>query len=225
MDRKIVVSTLVLTLTLGLLAGFLADGPASRVPPVLAAACQAAHGLCNYGTDHTRTATLNVEHSTSGGSTTPVEPASGETWTITAYWDTATGVPCLEHSETASVDVDWNGSSWVVSNKSTTSNILDMKVCTTDTGCQSGGTLHDSGYQLAVDITNPVTISGTPYNLRLVTFTSSSVDDGYELNLGTCTLGNSVTPTSDSFSQSDAGPFECDFACQSGAPTVNITYE
>ena len=225
MSRKIVVSTVVLTLTLGLLAGFLADVPASRVPSVLAAACQAPNALCNGGADPTKTATMNVEHSTTGGASVPVEPDSGETWTITAYWNTQYGTPCSERSETASVDVDWNGSGWVVSNKSTTSNILDMKWCTTDVGCESGGTLHDSGYQLAVDITDRVTVGPNTYNLRLVTFTASNIDDGYELDLGTCTLGNSVTPTSSSFSGSDSGSFECSFDCQTGAPTVNITYQ
>jgi len=217
-----VVSTLVLTLTLGLVAGFLADVPASRVPPVLAAACQPFNGYCSGGTDLTKTATMNVEHSTVGGAAVPVEPDSGETWTIIAFWNTAPGGgPCLEYSEQASVDVDWNGSSWVVSNKSTTTNILDMKVCTTDVGCESGGTLHDSGYQLAVNITDPV----GAYNLRLVSFASSSIDDGYELNLGTCTLGDSVTPTSASFVASDSGPFECSYECQTGAPTAYILYE
>jgi hypothetical protein len=153
MSRKIVVSTLVLTLTLGLLAGFLADVPASRVPQVLAAACKGPNGLCNGGLDPTKTATMNVEHSTVGGASVPVEPDSGESWTITAYWNTQYGTPCSERSETAGVDVDWNGSGWVVSNKSTTSNILDMKVCTAGLGCLSGGTLHDFEYQLAVDIT------------------------------------------------------------------------
>ena len=225
MSRKIVASTLVLTLTLGLLVGFLADMPASRVPSVLAAACQAAHGLCNYGLDHTKTATLSVEHRTTGANTDPVEPDTGETWSITAYWNTAGVGNCLERSETASVDVDWNGSGWVVSNKSTTSNILDMKVCTAGLGCLSGGTLHDFEYQLAIDITDPVSLGLYSYNLRRVDFTASNIDDGNVLDLGVCTLGTSVTRTAASFSQSDSGPFECSFDCQSGAPSVTIAYQ
>jgi hypothetical protein len=206
----------------GLVGGFLMGAP-SEVPPVYAAACQAANGVCSGGSDTTKTATLNVSHQTLGA--VPVEPDDGETWTIKAYWnDNVAPPPCTERTETASVDVSWNGSSWVVSNKSTTDNIVDMRVCTTDVGCASGGGTHDWKYQLAVDITDPVLYHSIPFNLRRVEFTSSSMDDGYELDLGNCTLGDSVSPTSASFSQADTGPFECSFMCQDGAPSVTITY-
>ena len=113
-------------LLLGLVVGFLADVRQGDVPSVGAAVCKASNGACTGG-DLTKTSALGVTHlTTNGENAIPVEPDTGESWAIKAYWNTAgSGVGCLEYTETATVDVDWNGSSWVLSNETVTAHILD----------------------------------------------------------------------------------------------------
>ncbi len=54
---------------------------------------------------------LDAAHGKSyGDQLLPVEPRSGESWSITGYWNTA-DVPCSQHQETATVDAYWNGTS------------------------------------------------------------------------------------------------------------------
>jgi len=157
----------------------------------------------------------------------PVEPDSGESWGITAYWNTAGGgVNCLEIIENATVDVDWNGSSWVLSNKTLTANIVGIYLCSQDSlNCSTVNGTHSAGYKLVVDLTDPVG-TGPPYNLRKVDYATTSVDDGYELDMEQCTLGGSVSPTSQSFSQTDTGGFECELTCSTiSGPSLTIAYE
>jgi hypothetical protein len=67
----------------------------------------------------------NATVSGGGGSTYLVEPNSGESWTITAHWQAAAA--CVTpYTEVATVDVDWNGSVWVLSNETLTDSIVDI---------------------------------------------------------------------------------------------------
>ncbi|MFQ5517221.1 MAG: hypothetical protein ACE5E8_06570, partial [Acidimicrobiia bacterium] len=137
---------------------------------------------------------------------TPVEPDDGETWDITAYWNTATA-PCQQYTETASVEVSWNGTGWVLTNKTTTTNITAIDVCDLDT-CSAEDT-HSWGYELRENIVDPVTVGLPVYHLRQVVYTTTAEDDGFELDTANCTLGNAVSPDSASYNATDPGPFEC----------------
>jgi hypothetical protein len=201
-----------------LLAGFLADTP-SEVPPAHAAVCQATQGFCLHGY---RSAIVDVDHVVPGGTGgTPVEPDDGESWNITAYWNT-NNFPCVERTETATVDVSWNGSDWVLSNESTTTNIFDIELCGSGSSCTAEYT-HSYGYRLVAKVYDPVVYN--QYNLRQVVFTTTSVDDGYEIDTSTCTTGDSVSPTSQSFSATDSPTHECGFSCGNTGTTLNLTYE
>jgi len=221
--RLLAVSTVVLSiLAVGVLLGSVAEFPAAlaQVTP-----CQVSNGLCSGGTDLTKTASLTVYHNTNDANVDPVEPDDGETWNIKAYWNTAPPSPCFEVSETASVEVSWNGTTWELSNTSTTTNIVGISVCHPGDLCSSGGTSHDFDYELIVDLTDPVASPLRVYNLRQVVFTTTSMDDGYVIDDQACTLGSSVTPSADSFTQTDLGPFECAFDCTASGPSVTITYD
>lgn len=78
-------------------------------------------------------------------------------------------------------------------------------------------------YRLKVDITDP--FSG-PNNLQSVVFTTTAVDDGFTIDNSDCsTTTTTVTPTSQTFTATDNGGFECDFACANiTGPAVTITY-
>jgi hypothetical protein len=215
---------LVLVLTVGLVAGFLADFSASEVPAVFAWACQPANGAC-VPSSATKTSALTVEHKKTN--TDPVEPDDGETWNIVAYWNTNTG-PCAQYTETASVEVSWDGSDWVLSNKNLTTNIVSISVCDASMECShdvDGD--HAWGYKLIVAINDPLAAG---FNLRQVVYTTTSVDDGYELDTDTCELGSSVSPTTQSFSQTDTGVFtlvggRCPYGCSVTGASVTIIYE
>jgi len=200
-----------------LLAGFLTSTP--QVAEVAhAAACKASNGICIYN----RTAAVDVDHVAWDGEAyaIPVEAEDGESWTITAYWNT-NALPCQEYTESATADVSWSGSGWILSNISTTSNIVDIDICDEQT-CGSAIDAHGYGYRLTAEVDDP--LPGA-YNLRQVVFTASSVDDGSELNLGTCTLGNSVSPTAETFAATDSGLFECGYSCSNSGTSLAITYQ
>lgn len=224
-DRRLLIVGATGFALMALVAGFLA-GAFADVPLVHAAACKWSNGLCNGGLDPTKTSSLTVNHNTADVNAYPVEPDDGESWSIVAYWNTAIPYPytCFEHSETATVDVSWNGTAWVLSNESTTTNIIDITVCNPDDYCSSSGTAHEYAYELIVDINDPVTLGLTSYNLRQVVYTTTDMDDGYEIDMPGCTLGDSVSPAADSYSQTDSGAFECSYDCNASGPSVTIQY-
>lgn len=218
--RKTVLFVVVVIAVSSLVGGFLMGGP-SEVPPAYAAACQVANGACTWP-DTSKTSTLEVDHFKSA---TPVEPDS-TTWAITAYWNTALAT-CYERSETAYVTVSWDGSGWSTSSTTLTAAINAIGVCETPDMCEKVD-LHAYGYKLIVDITDP-SGPGNAYNLRRVVYTTTDLNDGNELDTSACSLGSSVTPTADSFSQTDWGPFtpgggSCPYGCSVGGPSVTITY-
>lgn len=186
------------------------------VPGAAAAVCQGAHNPCPLG-DTTRTAVAEVTHAdTTGQSIVYVEPNTGESWTVKAYWNTAAPTPCYEYTETASVDVDWQtlAAAWGTSNLTTTANIHSILVCRLG-DCATPDEAHGWAYKLYADIEQTVMIGGVPYYLRQVVFTTTSVDNGRQVDTGLCSLGSSVSPTSQTFSVTDnggAGDFECAFS-------------
>jgi hypothetical protein len=214
--------TILTAILVGLGTGLTSDRHTVAVPLVHAAACKNPNQTCTHP-DLTKTSVLDVAHAKSYGEyVVPVEPDTGESWSITAYWNTE-DVPCAERSETATVDVDWTGSSWALSNKSLATNIVDIGLCPlASLSCTSVGS-HSGGYRLVVDVRDPAVAI---YNLRQVVYTTTSVDDGYLLNLASCTLGSDVSPTSQSFSQTDSGSFECELTCSTiTGPSLTIAYQ
>jgi hypothetical protein len=205
--------------TVVLLSGFLVGLPHKTPPPVLAASCQIAHQTCAGGLDPTKTAVLTVLHQVSGG--TWVEPNTGESWDITATWNSA-GVLCPNPTvQVATVTVDWNGSGWTLSNKNLTGDIVDVQVCNISGSC--GSAVGPRAYKLRVDINDPI---AGPQNLQSVAFVTTSVDDGFTIDLSSCTTTTTaVSPTSQTFSATDYGSFECDYACANvTGPSLTITY-
>ena len=232
---KRVVFGLVGVLVVALMAGFLAGGMAGEVSPVHAAACKAANAGCSGG-DTTMTSAMYVCHDTSpiyAGTSTVVEPDSGESWNITAYWNAAgIGWGCNENNETATVDVSWDGSSWSLSNVNTTSHIRNISICSGNT-CDGGDTTHAWDYKLIVDITDPNAIG---YNLRTVQYTTTSVDDGYTIEdptetYGDCYTDTSVSPTSQSNTANDTPPGgywgagRCGFSCSVTGGSITLYCE
>jgi hypothetical protein len=222
MSSKRILSVFVVVLVLGVAGWFLANVPGAEVPLARSAACQSANTACPYG-DIAKTSALEVDHGVVEGiNFTPVEPDDGETWLITAYWNTPYP-SCLEYSETASVVVSWTGSSWSTSNVTTTTNITAISVCTTDT-CQAEDT-HSYTYKLIVDVNDPVS---TVYHLRKVNYALFSADDGYELDTEECELGNSVTFLDDFAGTDDTGYFNlarCPFTCDVSGASAVLHYE
>jgi hypothetical protein len=208
-------TTVAVVLAVGILAGI-----PEEVPAVFAAACKYANAYCIAGY---RTAAVDVRHGVEGGaSITPVEPDDGETWSITAFWNTAPPLPCFENQEAASATVSWTGSTWQLSNVTLTANITDIDVCDFQT-CDAVD-VHSHGYRLVAKVVDPH-LPGGIHNLRQVVFATTSVDDGYELDTSTCTLGTSVSPTSQTFSATDSGGFECGYSCDNSGTNLLITYE
>jgi hypothetical protein len=202
-----------------LLGGFLVGLPHKTPPPVLAASCQPAHQTCAGGLDPTKTAVLTVSHQASGP--VWVEPNTGETWDIAATWNSA-GVICPNPTiEVAAVTVDWNGSGWTLSNKNLTAHIVDIQVCDVSGSC--GTAVGPRAYKFRIDVKDP---GPGGQNLQSVAFTTTSVDDGLTIDNSNCTTTTTaVSPTSQTFSATDYGSFECDYACANvTGPSLTITY-
>jgi hypothetical protein len=210
-------------LVIGLAMTTFSAGPFA--PPAVYAACLPPNQTCPG--DATKTAMVEVFHATTGGSPSPVEPNTGETWRIVAYWgpDSGGGGSCIDHTEIGYATVDWNGSGWTVSNTTLTTNIVGIDVCDTSSCTRESdpGPVPQRSYKLKVNLNDPVTGGG--FHLRQVVFTTTAVDDGNVLNTSTCETGASVSPTSQAFGTTDTGAFECSYVCGSiTGPTVTITY-
>lgn len=226
LDRRILLGCAAVIAVLALAAGFMAGAP-NGVDVVYAAACQATNGVCSGGWPWSRTAAVDVSYlvpNGGGGGTSdmPVEPSGNTTWNITAYWNSTGFLPCYEHSETASVTVSWSGTGWTLSNKNTTTNITDIDICAEDT-CSEEDT-HSHGYRLSAEVGDALWL-GRTHNLRQVVFATTAVSDGYELDTALCELDDAVTVTSQSFSATDSGTFECHYSCDNSGTTLDITYE
>ena len=193
--------------------------------------------------DNREVSAITVVHTDPGLITdTPVEPDTGETIDITAYWDTLVtdNSPCVcAQTATANVavDVDWSDTTgWSVTCtgcNATAGPIYRVSVCSVGE-CGSGIDV-DNGwsYELIVDIAkNRGTCQpsgGVPAVLGWlshVDYATTSVDDGNLIDTSNCTEGASVSPTSQVFTVTDSGGFDCTFTCAGAAgPTMTITYQ
>jgi len=164
-------------------------------------------------------AVVDVTHYAWSGSAydIPVEPDTGEHWTVTARWTYG----ALSYYEYGSLDVDWNGSSWVISNAGTTSNIFGYNICD---GAECGSQLdpHGYGYRLQAGVNTAV----PPYGIYSVTFTVSSVDDGYTLTGTPCDYDTAVSnPEPYVYGAIDYAPFEINMSCSNTGTSLSIPYE
>jgi len=86
-------------------------------------------------------------------------------------------------------------------------------------------------YELVVQIDkNRGVCSGTAGSfsgyLSHVDYETTSVDDGDTIRTSNCTLLASVSPTTQTFSVTDNGAFECTYTCAAASgPVLYLTYE
>jgi hypothetical protein len=210
-------------------------------------AAEAQYCGTNDCTLHSReVSAITVVHADPGlTSDVPVEPDTGETIDITAYWDTRVidNSPCV-CAQTASagvaVDVVWSDATgWSATCTGCDAlNVPIYRVSVCGVGECASGTSIDNGwsYELIVDIAKnngtciedpngfPNPVAGW---LSHVDYATTAVDDGNLIDTTTCTEGLSVSPTSQVFTVTDSGGgFDCNFTCASAAgPTMTITYE
>lgn len=209
-------------LTVALCLGFLISLPASTVP-VVHAACGIFPGWCPFN-DMTRTSSLSVSHAYDAGEYDVwVEPDDTDSWTITGTWSTpfSTLYPdcsCVDMTSSVTADVTWSDAtnSWSVSCtgcNAVNGPIYAVGVCIDGASCGSGAVVDNTaGYKLYVDVAQqpnyPCVVSPPqPAYIYSVEYTTTSVDDGNLLNMVACTEGSSVTPTSQTWSQTDYGTF------------------
>lgn len=204
------------------------------LPPTASASC----GRNDCAGTHTISA-VTVQHVDQDGETTliPVEPDTGETIEVTAYWDVLDEVfPSVcdcRQTATASVtvDVDWSDAtdSWSASCtgcNASSGPIYGVTVCHVD-GC---GTIENAwSYELIVDLAtnNGQCDEGAPLGfLSRVEYETTSIDDGDAIREGNCTEWYSVSPTSQTFSVTDSGAFECTYTCAAAnGPTLTLIFD
>lgn len=165
-------------------------------------------------------AVVDVTHYAWGGHAydIPVEPDTGAHWTVIGEW--RFGV--YKYYEYASLDVDWNGSGWDISNANTTTNITDFAVCD-GAACGSQQDSHGYGYRLQAFANQT---ASTIYNLYSVTFSVSSVDDGTTLTGTPCDYDTAVSaPAPYVWAAVDYGTFESAQSCNNTGTSLTIPYE
>lgn len=225
------------TFVVGMVVPFMSE--ATDIPLQTPFTADIAYAACGTASvcdpsDPTETSVLEVTHALVVGQTqTRAEPDNGETWQITAYWATAAAATCscLEHSAQVTADVTWSGSAWSVSCTGcnpTAGPIRSVSICDVDS-CSSGGSTHSWVYKLIVDIDHMQSLSCLspplkPTYLARVQYETTTVDDGNVIS-GNCTEGSAGTPTSQTFTATDNGSFECSFVCSATGPSVTITYQ
>jgi hypothetical protein len=223
------------------MGGGIAFGWASRQLPATPAyaACGTSHGIVCSGP---KSSLVEVEHQIYAADP-KVEPDSGETWSVTAYWASTSGggaCPCTETSASATVRVDWNPTyhRWDIACTSGcdayAGPLYSFEICD-DTQCvESVGTYHSWRYVIEGKIDETQTVCGSrPAYLDRVVYTTSSVDDGDKLSSTGrgCYELLSVTPTTQAFSVTDyganqgPGSFVCYPSDCSGATPITLTYQ
>src|SRR3990172_9462677 len=98
----------------------------------------------------------------------PVEPNTGAHWEVYARWYASWALPAWL-TETGSLDVDWNGRSWVISNAQYTNNILNYATCGAG-ACGSPTLDHGYAFKLMAVVNDP---DGNGRPLVDVKFTAS----------------------------------------------------
>ena len=193
----------------------------------------------NCGGDQTVTSSLTVKHAEDNpsGASDAVEPDDSETWSITTTYDSVIipGEPQCSCSQVQTVNVTavvtWTGSTYEVSCSgcdAVNGPIFDVDVCTQST-CTSGSTIHSPQYELIVDMDHTIQwtcpTDGLMYlaHPTQVDYRTTAVDDGDELE--SCNEVAEVSPTSQKWSATDTGTFECAFDCTADGPSVTILYD
>lgn len=186
----------------------------------------------NCGMDPTKTAALTVNHQTTGGD--PVLSDVGETWVLTATWSSDVFAPlgctCQDmFTATATAAVTYSSmTGWAVNCTGCGAFIQNLGICQSGQGCDNAA--GDLGYTLTADILTlrvNTTCNMTPTNayLQKVVFRSTVVDDGITVDDTDCSAGSAVSPTSQTWSATDTGGFECAFSCSTNmGASVTILY-
>jgi hypothetical protein len=149
----------------------------------------------------------------------PVQPDTGEHVAVTVNFaiDFPPGGP---RQVVGWVDVDWNGSNWVLSNAYAPAGIAGYTICSAE-DCGSQVDPHGYGYKLQVGTQPPI-----GYHTSLVEFLVSSADDGYTLTGSPCDQDTLVSnPPPYVFGVTDTGPFETLPDCANSGATLAIPYE
>jgi len=189
----------------------------------------------NCGVDSTVTSALDVYHRIYPGAITdaPVQLDDDELVTITVYWSLLSGIgqcSCSsEVSQSVTIQPTLSGSTW----------------SGTCSGCSAGGPIRsvvlcdinsdqcvdefDNDYRLNVDIDEVYGLvsggpcNGFPLHINRVVYTITSISDGDDYDSSHCVVGSAVSPTSNTFSATDFGTFECAFNCETGA-SLTVTF-
>lgn len=212
-----------------LLAGAVA---VAVLPRTASATC----GRNDCPTDTRQVSAVTVQHleQVSHVEVYPVEPDSGETIEVLAYWDTLNSAPgCSCHqtdTESITVDVDWSDAtdSWSASCTgcdSTNGPFYGVTVCHVG-GCNSIDNAW--AYELVVQIAKVRANcpAGPAGYLSEVDYTTTSVDDGDTIRISNCSEWYGVSPTSQTFTVTDSGGFECTYTCAAASgPTLTLLYE
>jgi len=241
-DRlRLLVLAAVLGISAGLAYGLLplvpfGDDVATFLPSAPVASAQPFCGqnpIC--GMDPTVTSALDVHHRVYPGAITdaPVQLDDDELVTITVYWLTLPNIAqcsCSQQvSQSVTIQPTLSGSTW----------------SGTCTGCNAGGPIYDvvicdintdpcidtfdNDYRLNVDIdeifglvpTGPCAMN--PLHINRVVYTITNISDGDDYDDSHCVVGSAVSPTTNSFSATDFGAFECAFDCETG-PSLTVTF-
>ncbi|MFQ5510147.1 MAG: hypothetical protein ACE5FN_12565 [Leptospirillia bacterium] len=152
------------------------------------------------------------------GTDTNVSPDNSETLTITAAYSPTSG-PCNDATYQATVTVQVTATGWSVSCVGCTkAPFQGIGIC--DDGQCTNSPENSYQYILKVDLDDA---DNAGKNLRLVTYQTTSIDDGD--TVADCSRVDAVSPTSQSFSASDT-TFPCSYDCTTSVDTtMTITYE
>ena len=181
---------------------------------------------------------LSVYHAKSEGENVrEVEPNSTDTWNVFATWSTTDyDLNC------PSTDIAWAGVSATVTWTDGTGWSVSCTGCNAGTGpiygvsvCSVGacGATPTNGwaYKLIVDIKHTINANcpaGGPLTvgyLTSVAYTTTAVSNGNLVYTDTCTEGTAVSPTSQTWSQTDPISFTCSFDCNASGPSTTIMYQ
>jgi hypothetical protein len=167
-----------------------------------------------------------------------IEPNTGEDWEAVVVWasDAQTAAcECIETSHTVNFTVDWNAGlgtfvATCTSGCSPTGPVKGVDICYIE-GCDlQSADPHGWLYRarLRIEQTVPICTNRLAY-LERVEYTTTDVDDGRGI-VDDCDLGNTYSPTSQTFTVTDygvytaLGTFVCWQSCDQGTP-VTITYQ
>jgi len=180
------------------------------------------------------TSALDVYHRVHPGGITddPVQLDDRETVSITVYYSLLSGIGACscgyETSQAVTITPVLSGTSWSGSCSGcdpTNGPIRSVTICDINADeCES----YDGDYRLNVIVDKTYgagggSCNGNPRYINRVVYTISSVDDGDAYDASGCTLGSAVSPTTNSFSATDFGTFECTFDCEPG-PALTVTF-